>query len=338
MSIVSVDNIQPIGSGTTVTVNKSVTLESGNTNITGVCTATSFVGSGANLTSLPSQVTITNNANDRIFTGGGGTNLVGESGLTFNGNNLAINASSDDGRVSIVGHEGYGARLSLIADQGDDHIDQWNIRSVASNNTLTIDQFGGGTFNTRLTIASDANNGNVTVNTGNLIIGTSGKGIDFSATANAGSPSSASSEVFDDYEEGSWTPGLSGSSSVTGQTYTSRSGYYTKIGNRVYCDFSIVIGTKGSYGGTYIQIVNLPFTVNGGAYTRSCATPIYFRTLNQRWCFLGLQQHEGAAKAYIFGVEGPGSGADGASNRSYPNGGDIANGTEMTCSFSYLAA
>ena len=42
MSIVSVDNIQPIGSGTTVTVNKSVTLESGNTNITGVCTATSF--------------------------------------------------------------------------------------------------------------------------------------------------------------------------------------------------------------------------------------------------------------------------------------------------------
>ena len=44
MSIVSVDNIQPIGSGTSVTVNKSVTLESGNTNITGVCTATSFVG------------------------------------------------------------------------------------------------------------------------------------------------------------------------------------------------------------------------------------------------------------------------------------------------------
>ena len=57
MSIVSVDNIQPIGSGTTVTVNKSVTLESGNTNITGVCTATSFSGSGANLTS---HLTITN--------------------------------------------------------------------------------------------------------------------------------------------------------------------------------------------------------------------------------------------------------------------------------------
>ena len=90
MSIVSVDNIQPIGSGTTVTVNKSVTLESGNTNITGVCTATSFVGSGANLTSLPAQATIANNADNRVITGGSGVNLNGESTLTYNGTNLTI--------------------------------------------------------------------------------------------------------------------------------------------------------------------------------------------------------------------------------------------------------
>ena len=136
----------------------------------GVITATSFVGSGANLTGI-TQTTINNNANNRLITGSGTANtLEGESNLTFNGNTLNISGSSDDGRVSIVGHEGYDARLSLIADQGDDHIDQWNIRSKASNNTLTIDQFGGGTFNTRLTIASDANNGDVTINTGNLII------------------------------------------------------------------------------------------------------------------------------------------------------------------------
>ena len=102
MSIVSVDNIQPIGSGTTVTVNKSVTLESGNTNITGVCTATSFSGalaasnltgalpaiSGANLTSLPAQATISNNADNRIITGGSGVNLNGEANLIFNGSEL----------------------------------------------------------------------------------------------------------------------------------------------------------------------------------------------------------------------------------------------------------
>ena len=94
MSILSVDQIQPIGSGTTVTVNKSVTLESGNTNITGVCTATSFSGSGANLTSLPSQVTIANNADNRVITGGSGTNLNGEANLTFDGSDLTVSGKT----------------------------------------------------------------------------------------------------------------------------------------------------------------------------------------------------------------------------------------------------
>ena len=223
--------------------------------------ADTLYGDGSNLTSLPSQVSITNNANDRIFTGGGGTNLIGESGLTFNGNNLAINASSDDGRVSIVGHEGYGARLSLIADQGDDHIDQWNIRSVASNNTLTIDQFGGGTFNTRLTIASDANNGNVTVNTGNLIIGTSGKGIDFGATANGGT--GTPNEIFDDYEEGTWTPTIgNGGHSISNTHYAK----YVKIGSFVnvsaYFDLA-----SGSGNGNAFKIDGLPFNSAANAYS-----------------------------------------------------------------------
>ena len=54
----------------------------------GVITATSFVGSGANLTSLPSQLTLSNNADNRVITGGSGTNLNGESTLTFDGNTL----------------------------------------------------------------------------------------------------------------------------------------------------------------------------------------------------------------------------------------------------------
>ena len=53
MSILSVDTISPIGSGTSVTVNSAATLVLTNANSTGVVTATSFVGSGANLTSLP---------------------------------------------------------------------------------------------------------------------------------------------------------------------------------------------------------------------------------------------------------------------------------------------
>ena len=90
MSIVSVDNIQPIGSGTTVTVNKSVTLESGNTNITGVCTATSFVG---NLTGTASQVTIANGANNRILTAASSNTINAESNVLYDGTNFGIGKS-----------------------------------------------------------------------------------------------------------------------------------------------------------------------------------------------------------------------------------------------------
>ena len=44
---------------------------------------------------------------------------------------------------------------------------------------------------------------NVEINTGNLVIGTSGKGIDFSATSDGSG--TTGSEVLDDYEEGTWT-------------------------------------------------------------------------------------------------------------------------------------
>ena len=53
MSILSVDNISPIGSGTSVTVNSAATLVLTNANSTGVITATTFSGSGASLTNLP---------------------------------------------------------------------------------------------------------------------------------------------------------------------------------------------------------------------------------------------------------------------------------------------
>jgi len=53
---------------------------------TGALTATSFVGSGANLTGLPAGVTINNNADNRVITGSGTANtLEGEATFTFDG-------------------------------------------------------------------------------------------------------------------------------------------------------------------------------------------------------------------------------------------------------------
>ena len=102
MSIVSVDNIQPIGSGTSVTVNSAATLVLNNVNSTGVITATSFTGSGANLTSLPAQATIANNADNRIITGGSGVNLNAEANLVFDGN-FGVGTNSPSSIIHATG-------------------------------------------------------------------------------------------------------------------------------------------------------------------------------------------------------------------------------------------
>ncbi len=75
----------------------------------------------------------------------------------------------------------------------------------------------------RMRIKSD---GDVSIVTGNLIIGTAGKGIDFSAD---GSAAGMTSELLDDYEEGTWTPVYTGSTGSIGATAYVSNGTYTKI-------------------------------------------------------------------------------------------------------------
>ena len=100
---------------------------------------------------------------------------------------------------------------------------------------------------------------NFTVADGNLVIGTSGHGIDFSATADeSGSAASMDSELLDDYEEGEWTPDLTFSTSSTGISYSYRGGRYIKVGNLVHCSAYIYLSSRGS-GSGYAEI-SLPIT------------------------------------------------------------------------------
>ena len=81
----------------------------------------------------------------------------------------------------------------------------------------------------------------------------SGQGIDFSATSGTGT-----SELFDDYEEGTWTPTVTPSSgSFTTVTITYAT--YTKIGDRVYFDTRFVLTNSGTGSGT-MTASGLPFT------------------------------------------------------------------------------
>lgn len=102
---------------------------------------------------------------------------------------------------------------------------------------------------------------------GNLVVD-SGQGIDFSATSGTGT-----SELFDDYEEGTFSPTLRGATTDPTQSYLYQFGRYTKIGNRVYV--SIVVGLQGAgitVGSGNASIDGLPFAVPSGIqYTSACS-------------------------------------------------------------------
>ena len=93
-------------------------------------------------------------------------------------------------------------------------------------------------------------------NGGGNIIMASGSGIDFSATAN--SSGTMSNELFDDYEEGDWTPVLEGSTSNPDVNYF-RAGKYTKIGNVVHAFAHVQTTAINSQGSGDLFIAGLPF-------------------------------------------------------------------------------
>jgi|13_taG_2_1085334.scaffolds.fasta_scaffold66393_1 hypothetical protein len=105
--------------------------------------------------------------------------------------------------------------------------------------------------------------GDAQIVNGNLVFSTAGKGIDFSATGD--SSGTMTSELLDDYEEGTFTPNLllyaSGSILETiSPLNTSFKGRYTKIGNRVwveiYARYNLSTITTSAWTQTFIE---LPF-------------------------------------------------------------------------------
>jgi hypothetical protein len=106
---------------------------------------------------------------------------------------------------------------------------------------------------------------NATLTNGNVIIGTAGKGIDF--TASTDGTGTVTAELLNDYEEGTWTPVIA--DATTGGnvgTCTINSATYTKIGRQVsiQCDLRSIT-TTGMTGGNNLFIRGLPFaSVKGG--------------------------------------------------------------------------
>ena len=109
--------------------------------------------------------------------------------------------------------------------------------------------------------------GNATVPAGNLVIGTSGNGIDFSATAGTGT-----SELFDDYEEGTWTPVVAGLTTAGTYELQKAVAKYTKVGDLVTIEAFIQLAAAVTGGGAgSLGITGVPFSKPADAYPAAAA-------------------------------------------------------------------
>lgn len=96
--------------------------------------------------------------------------------------------------------------------------------------------------------------GDQTINNGDLIIGTAGDGIDFSANTPA---AGMTSQLLNWYEEGTWTPTVA-SAGGTITSYTVNAAKYTRVGRLVTLNFDFTITDNGT-GSVAINVTGLPF-------------------------------------------------------------------------------
>ena len=167
----------------------------------------------------------------------------------------AILLDADVGNVQI--HDA-GTEIGRFANSSSDFV----IKSAISDQDMIFKGNDGGSEITALTF--DMSDGGaatfakgITLTNGNVAVA-NGNGIDFSATAdNTAQSSSMASELLDDYEEGTWTPSFSVTTTAGDLGYHSRQGSYIKIGNQVTVWFYINAYENNASGDFR---VNVPFT------------------------------------------------------------------------------
>lgn len=157
--------------------------------------------------------------------------------------------------------------------------------------------------------------GDVTLSTGNLVV-SDGKGIDFSAT-----PGTGTSELFDDYEEGAWTPVLTcataGDLSVT---YSTQTGTYVKVGRLVTatCVVSTSAFTHSTASGD-LRITGIPFTAATAHYSN-----LAFNGINKATYTTVAPRTAAGSSVLTFLASGMGVGSSAVSAANTPSGGTPA--------------
>jgi hypothetical protein len=190
----------------------------------------------------------------------------------FNGGDVSIGNTSPDARLHVLDTSLPQTKIAYDSTRymNIEHATIYNVSGASQSNSLKIASRGysGGNDIIFATGGTDAagsseaermkilSGGNIDISAGHILLD-NGYGINFAATSDA---SGMTSEILDDYEEGTYTPAFT--STGASFSYSVQLGSYVKIGQLVCCWFNITLSASPS-GTTSNQLTfNVPFATN----------------------------------------------------------------------------
>ena len=173
----------------------------------------------------------------------GGTAYFASPTLTLKDPDSGVGAGTIGGKIDFHTMDGTGTGVSAKI--------QAKYEDANGNTSVSFETGSGGSTSEKMNIASG---GNVTISDGDLVIGTSGHGIDFSATSTS-AQGSMTSELLTVYEQGTFSPAAEDYSG----TLTFTTAYYTKIGRIV--NFAFKMTGDGTSDSSQIAISGFPYAV-----------------------------------------------------------------------------
>ena len=237
--------------------------------------------------SIPAGTTINNNADNRVITGSGTANtLNGESSVVIDANGkLGVGTTAPNTIIHVQGSNNNGELEALrlqnnntgnqtktsIGFTNTPQSDYEHARIVAtrdnagrldfqvgaqSHTVLCVDGYASGVVGVNTVQASKALDVNGEIRTSS--------GILFGSDT-------AAANTLDDYEEGNFTPTVSG---IASPNYTVAAGRYTKIGNLVTAQAYLLMASGGGLGAPF-SISSLPFTSTNTTYKEGGGYIIY---------------------------------------------------------------
>ena len=218
-------------------------------------------------TSMAASGTTKKITSNQILGAGGTATLASATitgDLTVDTSTLKVDSANDAVGIGTTSPTTYGAKLAVFG-SGNGILAVGNATSYttlqSNGQDFYLNMKGTGSTIFRLgsgdTEAVRLNATGLGIANGNVILSTSGKGIDFSATSEGSG--TMTSELLNDYEEGTFTPVVQGGSTAGTATYSFQSGQYTKVGRLV--TFTLRVVYTGGTGAGNLQIGGLPFTV-----------------------------------------------------------------------------